>query len=141
MRSALAETFSRAGMEDENAWRAAALVRVLLSQSDPLSAATTACSETFWADPDIRWLAGVNEASGIAYLNQERFEELLSWLQLPAWIEITHQDSGKLAALSTLEAAVVTACKAAQDIGYSLEAYIGSWSAEGCENKAASASC
>ena len=43
--------------------------------------------------PDVRWLAGVNQAAGITFFNREQFDELLTWLQLPALIQIAHAES------------------------------------------------
>jgi len=46
----------------------------------------------FWQDPEIRWLAGVNNASGIEYANLERVEEFLCWFGLPKLLEIAASD-------------------------------------------------
>ena len=126
LRSALAEIFSSMGMEDEKTWRAAARIRVLLWQADAPSAlhSVSIDSEEFWADPDVRWLAGVNSASGKTWLNKELFEELLCWRQLPALLETAQQDSNESHSLGELEAAVSRACLAAQDAGYNLETYL-----------------
>jgi glycosidase len=92
LRWALAETFSSVGLEGEAAWRAAAQVRVLLKFCDEKEFLQPARTEEFWKDPDVRWLAGVNNSAGIEYLNKERFEELLCWLALPMLIEIAASD-------------------------------------------------
>ena len=80
-------------------------------------------SEAFWTDPDVRWLAGVNEASGVTYFNKEQFEELLSWIQLPALIEIARQDVVNLSSINEIELTVSRACSAAEDAGYKLDEY------------------
>jgi hypothetical protein len=89
LRWAVAETFSSVGLEGESAWKSAAQVSVLLKfgggKDDLLRVLRT---ETFWKDPEVRWLAGVNNASGIEYINLERFEELLCWFGLPELLEI-----------------------------------------------------
>ena len=54
---------------------------------------TRSTAKALWADPDVRWLAGVNQAGGITFFNREQFDELLTWLQLPALIEIVHAES------------------------------------------------
>ena len=110
LRWALAETFSSVGLEGEAAWKAAAQVRVLLKYCE----ADAACTQTveFWADPDVRWLAGVNTSKGVEYINRERFEELVCWCQLPALLRLASSakftaeqaaavgaESGKLAQL------------------------------------------
>jgi hypothetical protein len=122
LRSALSETFTAIGMEGENTWRAAARVRILLAHSDASPTATK--SERFWSDPDVRWLAGVNESSGVTYFNKEGFEELLGWLQLPALINLAQQSPISPDSIKTLEAAVLESCKSAQTAGYNLDLYL-----------------
>jgi hypothetical protein len=123
LRSALAEIFSSLGLEGEGTWRAAAQVRILLSQIDttPLAAIY---SQSFWDDPDVRWLTGVNESSGITYFNKDRFEELLSWLQLPTLLEIQQQESRKPEAIGKLEAAIAEAFHSAHNAGYNLSTFL-----------------
>ncbi len=88
LRWALAETFSSVGLEGETAWKAAAQVRVLLKFTGDEDSRKILRTEEFWKDPDVRWLTGVNLASGIEYMNKERFEELLCWFELPALVGI-----------------------------------------------------
>ncbi|NYF51904.1 alpha-amylase family glycosyl hydrolase [Tunturiibacter gelidoferens] len=122
LRSALSETFSAIGMEGENTWRAAARVRILLSQTDISPAA--AKTERFWSDPDVRWLTGVNESSGATYFNKEGFEELLGWLQLPALIKTAQQTPVSVDSLTKLEAAAIDSCVSAKKAGYNLDRYL-----------------
>jgi hypothetical protein len=121
-RAALADIFASLGMEGEAKWRAAAQVRMLLAESAPSPVSVR--SETFWSEPDVRWLAGVNTSAGITYINREQFEELLAWLQLPTLIRIAQRTSGQAKAIADLEAAYAAACEAAHDAGYQLDAYI-----------------
>jgi len=95
LRSCLAEIFSTVGLQGEDAWRAAARVRVLLAHD----AAGVVGEERFWADPDVRWLAGVSEASGVTYFNKEQFEELFAWLQLPALLALCDSETKGLAGI------------------------------------------
>jgi hypothetical protein len=122
LRSALSETFTAIGMEGENTWRAAARVRILLSQTDTSPAATR--TEEFWPDPDVRWLAGVNESSGTTYFNKEGFEELLGWLQLPALLKAAEQSPAHADSVTRLEEAVLKASQSAQTSGYNLSLYL-----------------
>ena len=124
LRWALADIFTSMGMEGEAKWRAAAQVRMLLAQ--PTANLVSVRSEVFWADPDVRWLAGVNTASGVTYFNREQFEELLAWLQLPALIKIARQEAGQAKSIAELESAFAAACEAAHDAGYRLDHYIAS---------------
>jgi len=123
LRTALADIFAAAGMEGEAKWRAAARVRMLLSTPN---AASSVRSKSFWDDPDVRWLAGVNTSAGITYINREQFEELLAWLQLPALIKIAQQDSAQANSIAELEATFAAACEAAHAAGYRLDAYLAS---------------
>jgi hypothetical protein len=122
MRSALAEIFSSLGLEDERPWQAAAQIRVLLWLTDRPSISIE--SEEFWANPDVRWLAGVNSASGKTYVNKERFEELITWLQLAALLDIAQQDLVEARSISEVEEAVSRACQTIQEMGYDLDAYL-----------------
>jgi hypothetical protein len=122
LRSALADIFSSMGLEDEQTWRLAARIRILLWQADNPSASVE--TKEFWSDPDVRWLTSVNESNGKNYFNKELFEELLSWLQLPALLEIAQQDSGELRSISEVEAVVTRGCRAAKEAGYNVEAYL-----------------
>jgi hypothetical protein len=125
LRSALAEIFSAMGIEGDRSWRAAAMVRLLLLQAD--QPALTLDSEAFWQEPDVRWLAGVNESDGVVYFSQERFEELLSWLQLPALLTLAGDAqtlAAETAALRKLEASIANTSKLAKQAGYKLETYL-----------------
>ena len=123
LRAALAETFSSLGLEGDRAWQASARVRVLLAHAD-LSADALIQSKAFWEDPDVRWLTGVHESGGTSYFNKEQFEELLSWFQLPALLEIARHDAFKPSAIEKIEDGIAKACLAASDAGYKLDTYL-----------------
>ncbi len=124
MRRALADIFGSMGMEGEARWQAAAQVRLLLSRAALAPSAIQ--SEKFWEDPDVRWLAGVNESDGVAYFNKEQFEELLTWMQLPALLEIGQsvaEEADQIEHIAAVEKTVATASEAAEASGYNLEKY------------------
>jgi hypothetical protein len=122
LRSALADIFASLGMEGESRWQAAAQVRLLLT---PASAAPDAIrTGAFFSDPDARWLAGVNTADGVAWFNKEQFEELLTWLQLPALLQVAQQPSARPVAVARIEASVASAKQSAQAAGYNLDSYL-----------------
>ncbi len=127
LRTALAETFAELGIEGEDAWRAAARVRLLLAGRTPLEALRT---EGFWAEGDVRWLAGVNESDGVLYVNQESFEQLLCWLQIPALLGIAGRLGGEdgyetaAAGLAELEGTLRAECMRMSEAGYKLRAYV-----------------
>ena len=81
-------------------------------------------AEAFWADPDVRWLTGVNNSAGAVYFNKEQFEELLSWMQLPALLEIARHDAVKPSSINRIELAVSRACSVAEEAGYRLDKYL-----------------
>ena len=116
LRPALAEAFSSVGLKGEDAWRAAARIRLLLQcreLGEPLAAVRT---EEFWTDPDVRWLTGLHEHDGSTYFNREQFDEVLCWLHLPSLLaDVT-------GALSSAE--VEHAAKAAAKAGYTLETFL-----------------
>ena len=110
------------GLEDEQTWRLAARIRLLLWLADNPSASIE--TKEFWSDPDVRWLTSVNESNGKTYFNKELFEELLSWLQLPALLEIARQYPAESRSMSKVEAVVSRACRAAEEAAYSVEVYL-----------------
>ena len=115
LREALAEIFSAAGLEGERAWQAAAMVRTLLVFGKEV-AAKAMRSMRFWDDPDVRWLTGVNASGGVQYMNKERFEQVLCWMQLPA-----------LAAagpVGEIDRAVEELCKDAEAAGYRVDGLV-----------------
>jgi hypothetical protein len=122
LRSALAETFLSIGMSNTTAWRTAAQIRLLLLRGGTPSAAELQ-SQKFWTDPDVRWLAGVDEAFGQTYVNKEQFEELIAQLQLPALIKAAQQHAATLE-LKEIELATTSSYDAAKKAGYNLQTYL-----------------
>ena len=128
LRAALAESFAGLGVEGEDAWRAAAKLRLLLGGRTPLEELET---EGFWAEGEVRWLAGVNESGSETYVNRESFEQLLCFLQLPALLGAAGRLGGEdayqtpAAALAEIEGAVRMECERMQEAGYALRGYLG----------------
>ena len=119
LREALGAIFSTGGMEGEDVWRAAARVRVLLAHGN-LPAPVLACSRSFWGDPDVRWLGGVNESGGKTYFNQEATDELLAWMALPSLLAAA-ESAEPTAELRRLEEVVAGLSASAKASGYELE--------------------
>ena len=94
----LRESFARAyvggGEITQDAWRAAARIRLaFLAQT--FAPAKKAQEDVFaglpaelWKDGDARWLLQVNESGGEEYFNKELHEQMLWWLQLPVLLEL-----------------------------------------------------
>jgi glycosidase len=128
LRSVLAEIFSAFGLEGDDAWRAAARVRILLSLPE-LTASTALSRPATWQNEDIRWLAGVTESDGITYVNEELFAALLSWLQLPALLWAAGLESetpGEAAAkaLPPIESVVAKSLTDLHTANFQLEPYL-----------------
>jgi hypothetical protein len=135
LRAALADILSSMGVDDDQAWRLAARICILLWQADNASA--TIETKEFWDNPDVRWVAGVNESEGKTWFNKELFEELLTWIQLPALLEIAQQSTGESKAIADLEDAISRASHAATQSGYNLDTYLKVLSGEPVEEAAA----
>ncbi len=126
-RRALADIFATFGLQGEARWQAAAQVRLLLpAAADAPSAIQSA---TLFNDPDARWLAGVHDSGSTTYFNKERFDELATWLQLPALLDIAAlpEESARAACITRLEGAVAAAYSAARDSGYRLADYLAAF--------------
>jgi hypothetical protein len=128
LRSNLAEIFSSVGMAREGKWRAAALVRILVSKMEK-TIEKSVHEKTFWADADVRWLTGINEASGKTYFNREAFDELVRWIQLPALVRVALQGSG-VKQFAGMEDDLARESLAAKTAGFELDAYLNLWSAK-----------
>jgi hypothetical protein len=101
LRKGLAEIFPSLGIEGEAAWRAAALVRLLLGSFDGETPPENVfAAESFWTDADTCWLLGVNEYQGKRFLDRERLAMFLKDLCLmgvltsPEAAEIEEKASG-----------------------------------------------
>lgn len=130
LRAALAESFAELGIEGEDAWRFAARARLLLAGRTPLEAVRT---ESFWAEGDVRWLAGVNQSEGATYVNKESFEQLLCWLQVPALLGIAGRLGGDdayetpAAELAEIEGSLRAECTRMGEAGYRLDVYLDAY--------------
>ncbi len=81
LRTGLSQTFPTFGLRGEEAWRAAAQVRLLLL-TDTRPLLETLTENVFWSSPDTHWLAGISSTG--YHLNKEAFEALLPLLSIPA---------------------------------------------------------
>ena len=124
LRSALAEAFSALDLHGDDAWRAAARVRVLLSLKNE-KPATLLGSTAFWQQGDVRWLAGIHQADGIHYMNKEQFDEVLSWVQLPALFTLAEEDG--TASLQAIEQVTAHAIGTAAQAGYDVDRFTTLW--------------
>ena len=87
LRKPLARAFEGFQLKGEDGWRAASRVRLLVKEDvQNASPALDLLAEHFQQSAEVRWLAGVHEASGKTYFIKESFEQLLWWIQLPKLI-------------------------------------------------------
>ena len=169
LREPFAQAFAVLGFEGEEAWRAAARIKVVLlsgagagtgvsAEAEPVVepgapdalaevpvAATraktpepvsfepqaadeerVALSPALWLDPDVRWLTGVHEADGHAYLVSEPYEELLWWLLMPSLLRLAGEATLSRIALEQLRETVVEALATAKAAGYRIDLLLGS---------------
>jgi Glycosidases len=125
LRSVAADTFAALGMEGEAAWRAAAQVNVQLKFASSDQSLDFLASEKFWRDPDVRWLAGVNRSADTEYLNQESFEELLCWMEVPALLRAA-DSSQTVEKMEIIAAELTSALTLLKQSGFEYERFISS---------------
>jgi len=126
LRAALAEIFSGLGVTGDDAWRAAARVRVMLAGGSARPGVLPGGAEEFWRDGDVRWLASVNESQGTMYFNQEAFEQLLWWVEIAALTKAAETAGPE--AVAEIKRGISAAKEAAAEAGYEVERYVASGS-------------
>ncbi len=130
LRQVMAQAFAKAGMSEEEKWRAAARVRASFAHASwiPLAKTTSRQSGgpfTWIHDPDVAWLINVHEWQGERYFNKESYQQLLWWISLRPLLDLA---SGAQYAplLQTLQNELASRIKAADDSGYRVEALLKS---------------
>jgi hypothetical protein len=125
LRHALAETFSGVGVKGEDAWRAAAQVRVLLRVGMEETLAAAIVTEVFWTDPDVRWLTGAHaDEEGVEYFAKERFEAFACWLQLPGLMAGVQEAMLPIKAANSVTAIAANLAYAAKMAGYKVGPFV-----------------
>jgi glycosidase len=92
-------------------------------------------SPDLWLDPDVRWLTGVHEAQGHAYLVRESYEELLWWMLMPSLLRLAGEKAPSRAAMVEMSRTVEEALETAEAAGYRIDVLQGA--AKAAEAKAA----
>jgi glycosidase len=101
------------------------------SAKEPAPSEAPACVESvalapaLWLDPDVRWLTGVHEAEGHAYLVRERYEELLWWLLMPSLLCLAGEPKLDREAISQIGMQVDEALDSAEAAGYRIDRLLG----------------
>jgi hypothetical protein len=111
--------------EAEAAIPAASHVCETLSEPESAGDERVALSPKFWLDADVRWLTGVHEAEGHAYLVREPYEELLWWLLMPSLIQVAGQTTPNRAAIEEMSKTIEEALATAEAAGYRIDALLG----------------
>lgn len=124
LRWALVETFSSVGLEGEDAWKAAARIKVLLRFAPSKDALHVAQMPEFWSDSDVLWLAGVNQASGTEYIQRERFEELLVWLELPALCQTLTSTPASVASVTQATSLAIYLLELLERVNFELQPFL-----------------
>jgi hypothetical protein len=83
-----------------------------------------------WFDPDVRWLSGVHQAEGHAYLVRERYEELLWWLLMPSLLRLAGEAAPSRTAVEEMSRTVEEALATAEAAGYRVDLLLGPATAE-----------
>ena len=90
------------------------------------AAERVALPPALWLDPDVRWLTGVHEAEGHAYLVRERYEEMLWWLLMPELLRLAGEPALDRAAIDRMGEIVDKALASAEAVGYRIDRLLGS---------------
>jgi len=91
----------------------------------PACLESVALAPSLWLDPDVRWLTGVHEAEGHAYLVRERYEELLWWLLMPSLLCLAGEPKLDRKAISQIGKLVDEALESAEAAGYRIDRLLG----------------
>jgi hypothetical protein len=89
--------------------------------ADAPSFERVALPAALWLDPDVRWLTGVHQAEGHAYLVRERYEELLWWLLMPSLLRLAGQPALDRSAIRGIGEIVKEALDTAEAAGYRVD--------------------
>jgi glycosidase len=100
----------------------------------PACLESVALAPALWLDPDVRWLTGVHEAEGHAYLVRERYEELLWWLLMPSLLCLASEPKLDRKAISRIGELVDEALESAEAAGYRIDKLLGTRAEEGASS-------
>jgi hypothetical protein len=100
----------------------------------PACLESVALAPSLWLDPDVRWLTGVHEAEGHAYLVRERYEELLWWLLMPSLLCLAGEAKLDRKAISRIGTLVDEALASAEAAGYRIDRLLGTPAEEGASS-------
>ncbi len=121
LRTAFGEAFAFIGVEGEDAWRAAARIRVAFL---PATVARRSVKHDqdggWWSDADVRWLTGLHETAAGWFFNQESLEQMVWWSALPELVKIDSDPAAEKLRLRRLEEEIAAELLAAERAHYRL---------------------
>ena len=129
LREVMAQSFAKAGMSEEDKWRAAARIRAAFAHASWIPTAKPVAGHSAgpfsWIhDPDVAWLIGVHEWQGERFFNKEAFQQLLWWMSLRPLLDLAATDKPDPQMITSLEAELASRIKAADESGYRVEALL-----------------
>ena len=121
LRTAFGESFAFIGVEGEDAWRAAARIRVASLPGAPESRSVEH-DETkgWWSDADVRWLTGLHESAEGWYFNKESHQQMVWWSTLPELVKIQVDPVAEKQRLNKLAKAIDAELLEAERVHYRL---------------------
>jgi glycosidase len=122
--SAAAGDAAEAAAQPEPAIPGAGSGEAVSSEPEAAGDERVALSPELWLDADVRWLTGVHEAEGHAYLVREPYEELLWWLLMPSLLRLADQAAPSRAAVEEMSRTVEEALATAEAAGYRIDALL-----------------
>jgi len=111
-------------VEAESAAPAAGSGDAVSSEPEAAGDERVALLPELWLDADVRWLTGVHEAEGHAYLVREPYEELLWWLLMPSLLRLAGQTAPSRAAIEEVSRTIDEALATAEAAGYRIDALL-----------------
>jgi glycosidase len=123
LRTAFGESFAFIGVEGEDAWRAAARIRVASLPGAPESRSVKLDeNQGWWSDADVRWLTGLHQSEDGWHFNKESHQQMVWWSTLPELIRIDLDPAAEKQRLNKLAKAVDTELLEAERVHYRLGA-------------------
>jgi glycosidase len=121
LRTAFGESFAFIGVEGEDAWRAAARIRVASLPGAPASRSVEH-DETkgWWNDADVRWLTGLHESAEGWYFNKESHQQMVWWSSLSELVKIQTDPVAEKQRLNNLAKAIDAELLEAERLHYRL---------------------
>jgi hypothetical protein len=121
LRTAFGESFAFIGVEGEDAWRAAARIRVVMLPEAPESRSVKHDeTQGWWSDADVRWLTGLHQSADGWYFNKESHQQMVWWSTLSELVKIQTDPLAEKQRLNKLAKAIDAELLEAERVHYRL---------------------